>query len=152
MSNKFYDTISNNDTLGVSTFFYLAMKMLWTNKHSSAVMKQLESYQPLAMSISSLFLNLTDLKTPQEHWVAKGFYRLNIYWKEVSVEVHSQVFSYNSADLGSGLGWILGLWPGISLISCVEFIVFIGTVCKLVCQYCSRLCSKGQTTCHPVKC
>ncbi len=142
--------ISTNNTLGVSTFFASAMDMIFKNKYSSVVINQLESNQPLALEISPLFMNLSNVKQAQEHWVNKGFYRLNIYWKEASVEVHRQVLSYNSADLGSGLGGILGLWAGISLISCVEFIVFIGTICKVVCQYCSKLLGKKQTTCSPV--
>ncbi len=68
------------------------------------------------------------VKTVEElnnKWVKESFYRLNIYFRQSTVEQHSQVPSFTFADLWSGVGGILGLWMGISVMSFIEIWTFI---------------------------
>ena len=58
-------------------------------------------------------------------WVKESFYRLNIYFRQSTVEQHSQIPSFTFADLWSGIGGILGLWVGISVITIIEMCTFI---------------------------
>ncbi len=140
---------SENNAARPASFINLVMDMILDNKYDPDIMNQLSSNKPLALTTDPILMNLSSLEKAQETWVNKGFYRLNVYWRESSVEVHRQVLSYNSADLGSGLGGILGLWAGVSLISCVEFIVFIGAICKVVCQNFSTALNQRLKTDRP---
>ncbi len=58
-------------------------------------------------------------------WVKESFYRLNVYFRESTVEQHIQVASFSLADLWSGVGGILGLWLGISVMTIIETMSFL---------------------------
>ncbi len=61
----------------------------------------------------------------QELWVKNSFYRLNVYFRQSSVEQHTQVPSFSMPDLFSGVGGILGLWLGISVMTIIEMFSFL---------------------------
>ncbi len=66
--------------------------------------------------------NIADLNTK---WVKDSFYRLNVYFRQSTVEEHTQVASFSFADLWSGIGGILGLWLGISVMTIIELVSFV---------------------------
>ncbi len=110
------------------------------NKTNSAdVAEQFKTGITIIPTIPLSLRNLSSLQEAQEKWIRQSFYRLNIYWLESSVEVHNQVLKIDIADLFSGIGGVLGLWTGISVITMVEFMAFIATVGKIICQYCSGM-------------
>ena len=53
-------------------------------------------------------------------WMRDSFYRVNIYFRQSTVEQHSQVASFTFADLCSNIGGTLGLWLGCSVMTIIE--------------------------------
>ncbi len=53
-------------------------------------------------------------------WIRKSFYRVNIFFQKSTIEYHSQVVRYSSADLFAAAGGVCGLWVGISCISTID--------------------------------
>ena len=50
---------------------------------------------------------------------------MNIYYSDLEVVVHKQVPSYSLSNLMCDVGGTLGLWAGISIISCLEVIELV---------------------------
>ena len=142
VKNEMVDT----STVDVNAFFDMIMEIMMENKFSTDLMNRLLANKSLGITVDPVFRNLTSLEKAQEQWVKKTFYRLTVYWSESAVEVHKQVLSYSTADLWSSVGGILGLWTGVSIITLVEFIAFIGAVCKVICQYCSGTLNKTKVS------
>ena len=69
--------------------------------------------------------NINDANELILKWIQDSFYRLNVYFKKSTVEQHIQVASFSLADLWSGVGGILGLWLGISVMTIIEVMSFI---------------------------
>ncbi len=82
-------------------------------------------------SINPRHLNLNSIEEAEIKWVHDSFYRLNIFFKESVVQVHKQVLEYGPADFWSSLGGILGLWAGISIITVIELLEFLGHLLKV---------------------
>ncbi len=144
INNSRNGTIQNINIVDDVNFVPWIADVLQKNAYSEeAVLAQLSNFQ-LVPTVHSALLNLSNLGAAQHKWVKDSFYRLNVYWSEASIEVHRQVLSYSLADLLSGTGGVLGLWTGISIITLVEFMAFIGTVCKVICQYWSGLLNKKE--------
>ncbi len=83
-------------------------------------------------SINSQYLNLSSVEQAEIKWVKDSFYKLNIYFKEPVVQIHRQVLDYGPADFWSALGGILGLWAGVSIITVIELLEFMGHLLKAV--------------------
>ncbi len=80
----------------------------------------------------SLDASFTKFKSPEEaveYWVETSFYRLNVYFKERAVERHQQVVSFTMVDFWSAVGGIGGLWIGASLVSLIEMMSFLVSLC-----------------------
>ncbi len=77
------------------------------------------------MDAPQSYYNVTTLKELNAKWVKGSFYRVNIYFRQTSVEQHFQVASFSLADLCSSLGGILGLWLGFSVMTIIEICSFI---------------------------
>ena len=56
----------------------------------------------------------------QNDLITKNFARVNIYIQDPTVEVHSQMASYELPNLASDIGGTFGLWIGMSLITWCE--------------------------------
>ncbi len=93
--NALPNKTGNESRLDVMSFFKLAMGMIMENRYSQKLINQLLSAKPLALATNPLLLNQSSMEKAQEEWVNQGFYRLNIYWSEASVEVHSQVLIFS---------------------------------------------------------
>ncbi len=78
--------------------------------------------------------NLPSLQDAEIKWVQNSFYRLNVYFKDPVVEVHTQVLDSSFADLCSGIGGSLGLWVGCSVISIIEVLTLLGGITKIGCK------------------
>ncbi len=121
------------------TFYNWILDNTNKTKFEDVNAKQFKSGTVIIPTVPDSLKNQSSLQEAQEKWIRQSFYRLNIYWMESSVEVHNQVLKINIADLFSGIGGVLGLWTGISVITMVEFMAFIATVGKIVCQYYSGM-------------
>ena len=66
------------------------------------------------------YYNIKTLDELKTKWIKDSFYRLNVYFRQSTVEQHEQVPSFSIADLLSGIGGILGLWIGISVMTIIE--------------------------------
>ncbi len=83
-------------------------------------------------SIKTSHLNLSTVKEAEIRWVKETFYRLNVHFKDPTVEVHKQVLNYSPADLWSGVGGACGLWIGCSIITMVEILEFVTQVVQII--------------------
>ncbi len=68
---------------------------------------------------------MNDIELLKLAWVQDSFFRLNVCFKESTIEQHIQVASFSLADLWSSVGGILGLWLGISVMTIIEVFSFI---------------------------
>ena len=71
-------------------------------------------------AIDKSFTKMSNFDEALETWVANSFYRLNIYFKEGTMERHQQVVAFSFTDLGSAVGGIAGLKVGASILSFIE--------------------------------
>ena len=78
-----------------------------------------------AMGVPRMYYEQNYQEMLNKMWVKNSFYRLNVYFRESSVEQHSQVASFSLADLWSGVGGIFGLWLGISVMTIIEMFSFL---------------------------
>ena len=62
----------------------------------------------------------------QRKWVETSFYRLNIFFSEPFVTVQKQVPSFKFQDYWSGIGGVLGIWAGASVLTMLELCSFLG--------------------------
>ena len=100
---------------------------------SDEAVKKLEKISEnnsFTLSINPSHLNLASIEEAEKKWIKESFYRLNIYFKSANVETYTQVLSYTPADLWSGIGGILGLWAGLSIITVVEFMELITSLLR----------------------
>ena len=67
-----------------------------------------------------------DLHDLQRKWVETSFYRLNIFFSEPFVTVQKQVPSFKFQDYWSGIGGVLGIWAGASVLTMLELCSFLG--------------------------
>ncbi len=87
------------------------------------------------MDIPEKYYSMSSLNELKKTWVKESFYRLNVYFRQIAVEQHTQVASFSFADMWSGVGGILGLWAGLSVMTIIEIITFI---CKLFGKCCKN--------------
>ncbi len=81
-----------------------------------------------------MYADMTEANYIKSRWVWDSFYRLNVYFRESTVEQHIQVASFSFADLWSGIGGILGLWLGISVMTIIEIISFFANLMTIFCK------------------
>ena len=62
----------------------------------------------------------------QRNWVQESFYRLNVYFSEPYVTMHSQVAVFSFGDFLSGVGGVMGIWAGASILTLLEILSFLG--------------------------
>ena len=62
----------------------------------------------------------------QSKWVQESFYRLNVYFSEPHVPTFRQVASLSFGDFLSGVGGVLGIWAGASVLTLLEILSFLG--------------------------
>ena len=72
-----------------------------------------------------MYADMTETTFIKSRWVWDSFYRLNVYFRASTVEQHVQIASFSLADLWSGIGGILGLWLGVSIMTIIEVISFV---------------------------
>ena len=119
------------------------------------------------LSNASIFQEFLQMETPvtidnrltkqnnfdeaMEYWVQNYFYRLNIYFKQGSVEKHQQVVAFSFIDLCSAFGGIAGLWFGASLLSVIEIWYLAFVSITVACKYCKAKREKHNVTAeqHP---
>ncbi|XP_006813344.1 epithelial sodium channel subunit alpha-like [Saccoglossus kowalevskii] len=68
--------------------------------------------------------------------VSENLLRVDIYYQELNYEVIEQEPAYLFSDLGSDFGGLIGLWIGVSILTCFEFL-------ELIFDFCHVFCSKG---------
>ena len=80
-----------------------------------------------SLSIDNKLTRQKDFDEAMEYWIENYFYRLNIYFKQGTVEKHQQAVAFSLVDFWSGVGGIGGLWFGASLLSVIElfYLMFI---------------------------
>jgi hypothetical protein len=78
--------------------------------------------------ISDFLFESKSLSELKRRWVKESFYRLNIYFGESFVSVHRQVATFSFEDFLSGIGGILGLWAGASMLTIIEFFFLLGSL------------------------
>ena len=62
----------------------------------------------------------------QRNWVQDSFYRLNVYFSEPFIISHRHVPSFSFDDFCSGVGGVLGLWAGASVLTILQIFSFLG--------------------------
>ena len=62
----------------------------------------------------------------QRKWVQESFYRLNVFFSEPYVTTYRQVASLSFGDFLSGVGGVLGIWAGASVLTLLEILSFFG--------------------------
>ena len=85
------------------------------------------------MDVPEKYYSMSSLNELKKTWVKESFYRLNVYFRQLAVELHTQVPSFSFADMWSSVGGILGLWAGLSVMTIIEIISFI---CNLLTKCC----------------
>ncbi len=124
---------NNNWTYTYETVFeYLKKYAMAANFTHPPDVESVTRNKTMIPMLNPAHLGLESLEQAEIDWIRGSFYRLNVYFAEPVVEVQRQVLHYSEADLGSGIGGILGLWAGLSIVSIIEFIEYSITVCKLV--------------------
>ena len=80
----------------------------------------------LSPYIPDSLLQSNDLNDLQKRWVETSFYRLNVFFSEPFVTVQKQVPSFKFQDYWSGIGGVLGIWAGASVLTLLEICSFLG--------------------------
>ena len=78
--------------------------------------------------IPDSLLQSNSLSELQSKWIGEYFYRLNVYFCEPDVTVHRQVPSFSFGDFWSGVGGVLGIWAGASVLTLLEVFSFLGSL------------------------
>ncbi len=94
------------------------------------IQKMLENKTILPL-IHDQHKNLSSMKDAEIKWVQNSFYRLNVYFRDPVIEVHTQILNHPFTDLCSGIGGCLGLWVGCSVISIIEVLQLLGGMVKI---------------------
>ena len=90
----------------------------------------------------SMFLNVSkDLIT--EGFIHKRLSKVSIYYKELTVQSISEVELVKVEDLLSGIGGLMGLFIGSSVLTLVEVLWFFGITLR---RYCSRPATEPKNT------
>ena len=84
------------------------------------------SNMSLSPHVPESLLKSDTLGELHQRWVKESFYRLNIYFSEPFVICHKQVPSFGFEDFFSGVGGVLGLWAGASVLTLLELFSFCG--------------------------
>ena len=88
-----------------------------------------------SLSIDNKLTSQKNFDEAMEYWIENYFYRLNIYFKQGTVEKHQQAVAFSLVDFWWGVGSIGGLWFGASLLSVIELFylmfILIFDVCKI---------------------
>ena len=77
------------------------------------------------VDVPKSYYNMKTIDELNAKWVKDSFYRVNIYFRQSSVEQNSQVPNFSFADLCSSIGGILGLWMGVSVMTIIEIVSYI---------------------------
>ncbi len=128
---------SQDETNGEDEASFLAVMHLYaqTILGTDEVIKRFEKIsenKSFTISINPSLLNLASIEEAEKKWIKETFYRLNIYFRSAKVELHTQVLNYTPADLWSGIGGILSLWVGLSVITVIEFMELIISLLKSI--------------------
>ena len=67
--------------------------------------------------------------------MGENFARINVYFSEMETVIRKEVPSFTATQLLSDIGGTLGLWAGVSIITCVEIL-------GLIAKYCSKICGR----------
>ncbi len=86
----------------------------------------------LRPSIDPLLMEYSSIDGAIAAWIEGHFYRLNVYFRESTVEHYTQVASVSFTDLFSGVGGALGLWIGFSAITCIEIFMFLANLYRML--------------------
>ncbi|XP_077988551.1 epithelial sodium channel subunit beta-like [Glandiceps talaboti] len=98
----------------------------WPSKSSlTSILNQLSTSSP---SLAQLILEDTQNDTGA---VSDNLLRLDIYYQELNYELLVYEPSYVWTDLGSDFGGLIGLWIGVSVLTCFEFLEFVFDLVRL---------------------
>nr|XP_058963582.1 amiloride-sensitive sodium channel subunit beta-like [Pocillopora verrucosa] len=64
--------------------------------------------------------------------LSDNFLRLKIYYGELNYEVIAEELAYTSARFLSDIGGIMGMWIGISALTCVEALELMASLCSMI--------------------
>ncbi len=76
-----------------------------------------------------------EIVIPEEahKFLLMNFLRLNVYFRDQEVEVHTQEASYVLANVFSDMGGTLGLWVGLSILTVAEVMQLLAKLCAVLC-------------------
>ena len=80
------------------------------------------------LKIPNSLMKTKSLSDLQCKWIDGYFYRVNIYFSDLYVTVHKQVPSFSFGDFWSGVGGVLGIWAGASVLTILEVFSFLGSL------------------------
>nr|XP_006813343.1 PREDICTED: degenerin mec-10-like [Saccoglossus kowalevskii] len=66
------------------------------------------------------------------NFISENMVKIDIYYNELNYEYIQEQIAYDNGDVVSDLGGQVGLWLGVSVITCCEFIEFMIDVCILL--------------------
>ena len=78
-------------------------------------------------------------------WAKKSFLKLNVFSNSRTVSVKEEIPLYTQTELLSQLGGCLGLWLGISVVTCAELLHLVFTLVFWKVQNMSNLVTANET-------
>ncbi|XP_077988549.1 epithelial sodium channel subunit beta-2-like [Glandiceps talaboti] len=66
------------------------------------------------------------------NFISENMVKIDIYYNELNYEYIEEQVAYTESDVVSDLGGQVGLWLGVSIMTCCEFIEFVCDVCMLL--------------------
>ncbi|XP_070542972.1 degenerin unc-8-like [Ptychodera flava] len=71
--------------------------------------------------------------------ISENLLRIDVYYQELNFETIYAEAAYVWSDLGSDFGGLIGLWIGVSILTCFEFIEFLIDLASLaIARGCAR--------------
>lgn len=95
-------------------------------------------------TLAVTLVKANNLEDALVRWVGNTFYRLNVYFKQGTVEKHTQFPTYSTVDLWSSIGGILGLWIGCSVLSIMELGYLVMDICWAMHKFCGNRNKKSK--------
>ena len=132
-----YDGVNGEDEASfLAVWNIFAQTITGSDEPIKKLEKITQKHKSFTISLNPSHLNLANIEEAEKKWIKETFYRLNVYFRSTEVEMHTQMLSYTPADLWSGIGGILGLWAGLSIITVLEFAELIISLlrCMLNCS------------------
>ena len=117
-----FDNSTDKNTTGKSMTLPQMLALLNQNGNNQSSLEDIS----LEFDIPEALLHTTSITELQSKWIDGYFYRLNIYFSDPYVTVYKQVPSFSFGDFWSGVGGVLGIWAGASVLTILEVFSFLG--------------------------